>query len=179
MTKMNKEQIEAFDCKRASLHEASHAIVAFHFGVPSSVSIWAATEVFNLYSEKSVHGQTGFLGYLTPYRQSVVGWAGEVSGVFDESEAGDAAWETFEDYISGDLSETMSATDLYCIRSTPFLWRACKNAADILQKRWEEVQAVASNLEKQYKEKKAAFVPVGWKVPPRPPIPDRSFGDSL
>jgi len=127
--------------KRTCIHEAGHKIVAEHFKCPCLTYVGVIGEP--TLESRRIDGHAIIRG-TTPYRAAVIGWSGTVAeklSVLGKDETGKAIYQAHSGFPIG-----MSKPDVEKIQQTPFKWRACVNAAEILSRKWDQVEVEADRL---------------------------------
>jgi len=149
----------ASDKARAAFHEAGHWVVARHFGAAGSC--WIIERGTPTKENKAFTGQTEFKVKTTPFREAVIGWAGDLGeAAYDEDlnrckdldrwreevemREDDMIWDYCEDYEA--RPDELSATDIESINGHPWKRRTFKTAIEIIAKRFVLFKDVAKNL---------------------------------
>ena len=151
------------DRKGTAYHEAGHFVAARHFKIPVSARFWPEDDPKT--GHKVFRGEMQFLGYtpLSPFRRAVICWAGPVAEQLVANAVADIPMarllpehvgtlslsafreqlEDIMDYLLDQMEEDISETDWQGIRGHPCMFRTLKTAANIIIKRYGEVEWVA------------------------------------
>jgi hypothetical protein len=145
---IDEKKMEERDKRRSAYHEAGHAVVCEHFGILWEASIRHVGKP--TWEAKAYRGQVRFLSDTTPFRRSVIAYAGVMAEYieFDEDENGSDLDDCY-DYFDLELGN-YSDTDRAFITSHPAQNRSMKTAWGILQKRKELLDRIASKLLKSW-----------------------------
>jgi hypothetical protein len=152
----HEEEVKAQDLRRASLHEAGHAIVSCHFRIACEAIVMPNTDNPG-WEQKHFTGKTQpvivattieemLAAGGTPYERAVIGWAGVIAEHKAEAEADFCPEWLFESCY--DDPDALSPSDLRhiegCNHRRPYTI-FCKAVA-IVETHWPQVTRFADQL---------------------------------
>ena len=135
------------DLDFAAYHEAGHVVVAQHYGIDTFAELHRfgkATMADKAWGGSTYHSRIHSRTWFSPYRQSVVGWAGVIAECFWFGERPNAE-SVFEEHSLFDYAD-LSDTDRECILRHPNPWRTCVRAARLIEQNMDKVSLVAQEL---------------------------------
>lgn len=138
------------DIKHVALHEAAHVVVANFFNLNGSA-------ILRRVAKRSTNANRAYVGRArydrtTNFRAAVIGWAGPLSGHFDDiKNVGDLeGWWMDNYWYIKDGDVCYSPTDRDAILGHPQVWRTCKVSHGILDRHREEWELEARCLIKRW-----------------------------
>jgi len=151
---IGKIEMAVRDLRRSAYHEAGHALVAEHFRIHGlEASVFATDERGK--DKKHYRGRCRLLRIsprLTPYRESVIGWAGVIGEHLADWNLGtwkakvDVFWDGCDTEDDFELLSGMSENDREMIRAYKNVERSFKRAAAIIEREYRSLERIATKL---------------------------------
>lgn len=145
---MNLHDLESSDQRKAAIHECAHALVARHYGVRATPSIWH-TETNDPITEKAWGGRVQFHGHFQTFRRSrrvaIAGYLAELMDAPHEN-ADELENRMMDTFVWGE-DDGWSASDIAMAQG----WTSADFRAvhSILKRKWKTLLQEMDELTRQ------------------------------